>query len=117
MTESEAQRMMSALAQAIRLNVALTLSRAGQAGMTSSDIADAVGVPRNLMSSHLAVLSRACVVASVRSGRAVTYRIRNVAIEELADYLRALAASSLTPGRVAEASITPSVQSDDPHAA
>lgn len=106
MTEPEAQRMMSALAQAIRLKVALTLSRAGQTGMTSSDIADAVGVPRNLMSSHLAVLSRACVVASVRSGRAVTYRIRNEAIEELADYLRALAASALKPGCVAEASNT-----------
>lgn len=90
MNETEALMVMSALAQTTRMRVFRMLVESGDTGMGSSGIADAVGVPRNLMSSHLAVLSRAGVIASRKEGRSVTYTaVRSVAIA-LADHLRDL---------------------------
>lgn len=94
MTEGDAIRILSALAQTTRLRVVLALVTAGEAGMASSDIADGVGVPRNLMSSHLAVLSKAGAVVSSKRGRAVTYYVSSEAIGALAEYLLRLAAVS-----------------------
>ena len=90
-TEGDAIGILSALGQTTRLRVVLALVAAGDAGMASSDIADDVGVPRNLMSSHLAVLSKAGVVLSAKKGRAVTYTVSSDALGELADYVRRLA--------------------------
>ena len=90
MTEAEALEIMGALAQTIRLRVVLALAEAGEVGIGSGEIAHVLGVPRNLMSSHLAVLSKAGAVVSVKNGRAVTYRIRSQAITELAGYLSTL---------------------------
>lgn len=90
MNETEALTVMSALAQTTRMRVFVMLARAGNAGMGSGEIADAVDVPRNLMSSHLAVLSRAGVIASTKEGRSVTYTaVGSVAIA-LAEHLRSL---------------------------
>lgn len=90
MNETEALMVMSALSQTTRMRVFVMLAKAGNAGIRSSDIADAVGVPRNLMSSHLAVLSKAGAIASKKEGRSVTYTaVTSVAIA-LADHLRDL---------------------------
>lgn len=94
MTEDDAIRILSALGQTTRLRVVLALVAAGDAGMASSDIADDVGVPRNLMSSHLAVLSKAGAVVSSKRGRSVTYTVSSEAIGDLANYLLRLAAAS-----------------------
>ena len=90
MDEPEALKVMSALAQSTRLKVFVLLAETGDVGMGSGDIADALGVPRNLMSSHLAVLSKAGVIASTKEGRSVTYTaVGSVAIA-LAEHLRSL---------------------------
>jgi DNA-binding transcriptional ArsR family regulator len=87
MNETEALRVMSALAQATRMRVFVMLAKAGPVGMGSSDIADALGVPRNLMSSHLAVLSKAGAIASKKTGRAVIYTAVGRVVVALGDYL------------------------------
>jgi ArsR family transcriptional regulator len=97
MQETEALTIMSALAQSTRLKVLVLLSGPGSAGMASSDIADAVGVPRHLMSAHLAVLSRAGVVETQKAGRTVSYSVRRSAIRKLNAYLEALAETSTDP--------------------
>jgi DNA-binding transcriptional ArsR family regulator len=43
--------------------------------MPAGDIAGQLGVPANTMSSHLAVLSRAGLVASRKRGRSVIYAV------------------------------------------
>lgn len=90
MTEADALRILSATAQAIRFKVLIVLAQAGSDGMASSDIADKLGVPRNLMSSHLAILSKARVVVSAKGGRVVTYKVRTEAISDLVEFLTTL---------------------------
>lgn len=90
MIEAEALRMLAALGQTVRLKVVVALAGTGGTGLASSDIADLVGVPRNLMSSHLAVLSKAGVVAFSREGRGVIYSVRNEAIIELNEFIASL---------------------------
>lgn len=87
MTEADAMRMMAALGQPVRLAVLNALARAGAEGIASSDLADLVGVPRNLMSAHLAVLSKAEAVASRKDGRSVVYVMRTEAVSDLLEYL------------------------------
>jgi ArsR family transcriptional regulator, arsenate/arsenite/antimonite-responsive transcriptional repressor len=43
--------------------------------MPAGDIAEQLSVPANTMSSHLAVLSRARLVASRKQGRSVIYAV------------------------------------------
>lgn len=92
MEEAEALTVMSALAQSTRMRVFVLLLDAGPAGMGSSDIADAVGVPRNLMSSHLAVLSKAGAIVSTKNGRSVTYTAVADVVVALGDHLLELGA-------------------------
>jgi ArsR family transcriptional regulator len=90
MIETEALSMLSALAQPTRLGVITLLARVGDHGMASSEIADAIGVPRHLMSAHLAVLSKGGVVTARKAGRNVTYSVRTEAIVRLTDHLKDL---------------------------
>ena len=83
---------MSALAQATRLRIVVLLAAAGRDGMSSGDIADCIGVPRNLMSSHLALLSRAGVVGSQKTGRSVVYSVLPDRLLDVCAFLNALAA-------------------------
>jgi len=66
---------LSALAQESRLKVFRLLIRAGSAGMAAGDIARALQVPHNTMSSHLAILSRANLVSARKDGRSVIYAV------------------------------------------
>ena len=62
-----------ALAQETRLAVFRLLVEAGAEGMPAGDIARHLGTPHNTMSSHLAVLARAGLVASRRESRSIIY--------------------------------------------
>ena len=62
-----------ALAQDTRLAVFRLLVEAGAEGMPAGDIARRLGVPHNTMSTHLAVLARAGLVASRRESRSIIY--------------------------------------------
>jgi ArsR family transcriptional regulator, arsenate/arsenite/antimonite-responsive transcriptional repressor len=58
---------LGALAQESRLKVFRLLVRQGPAGMAAGDIARALSVPNNTMSSHLATLARLRVVPRRKS--------------------------------------------------
>jgi DNA-binding transcriptional ArsR family regulator len=66
---------LAALAQDSRLKVFRLVVRAGPSGMAAGDIARSLRVPHNTMSSHLAILSRARLVASRKEGRSVIYAV------------------------------------------
>ena len=82
-----AMRTMSALSQATRLAVFRRLVDALPDGMASGDIATATGTSPNSMSAHLAVLSRAGLVAAERVGRSAIYRAKPEPVAELSGFL------------------------------
>ena len=70
-----AVRQLGALAQETRLDVFRLLVRRGPDGAPAGEIARALGVPHNTMSSHLSILARAGLVAPRREGRSIIYRV------------------------------------------
>jgi DNA-binding transcriptional ArsR family regulator len=84
---STAIQALSALGQESRLLVFRLLVRRGPEGLASGDIAEQLNVPANTMSSHLAVLSRAGLVASRKQGRSVIYAIDVVGTRKLLAFL------------------------------
>lgn len=65
---------LAALAQSTRLEVFRLLVKHEPGGLAAGDIARALAIPQNTMSSHLAVLSRAGLVSAERFGRSIVYR-------------------------------------------
>src|ERR1700744_5100426 len=65
---------LAALAQSTRLEVFRLLVKHEPEGLAAGDIARALAVPQNTMSSHLAVLSRAGLVSARRFSRSIVYR-------------------------------------------
>jgi ArsR family transcriptional regulator, arsenate/arsenite/antimonite-responsive transcriptional repressor len=64
----------AALAQPTRLDVFRLLVQHEPEGLAAGDIAKALAVPQNTMSSHLSILSRAGLVSARRSSRSIVYR-------------------------------------------
>ena len=65
---------LAALAQSTRLDVFRLLAKHEPEGLAAGDIARAIAVPQNTMSSHLSILSRAGLVLAQRFGRRIVYR-------------------------------------------
>jgi DNA-binding transcriptional ArsR family regulator len=99
MEETEALRVLSALAHPTRLRVFTMLAAAADPGVSSGDIAQAIGVPANLMSSHLAILQRAGLLRSSKLGRAVIYAASPSAVNGLVDHLKHLTYAEGGPRR------------------
>ena len=78
---------LSALAQETRLATFRLLVEAGPGGVPAGDVARALGVPQNTMSTHLAVLARAGLVASRRESRSVIYRAEMEGVRALIGFL------------------------------
>ena len=78
---------LSALAQESRLRVFRLLVRCGPEGMSAGDIARALKVPANTMSSHLAILSRAGLIASRKQGRSIIYTVDFFGTRKLLSFL------------------------------
>ena len=74
MESEEAILALAALAQPTRLDVFRLLVKQEPAGLAAGDIAKALAVPQNTMSSHLAILSRAGLVSAKRFSRSIVYR-------------------------------------------
>ncbi len=70
-----ATKALGALAQDSRLRAFRLLVRSGTRGMAAGEIARAMEIPHNTMSSHLSVLLNAGLVESRREGRSIIYRI------------------------------------------
>ena len=77
----------AALAQSTRLGVFRLLVAREPEGMAAGAIARALGVPHNTLSTHLAVLSRACLVGAERRSRLIVYRARLATVRELTGFL------------------------------
>jgi DNA-binding transcriptional ArsR family regulator len=78
---------LAALAQPTRLEVFRLLVRHEPQGRPAGEIAEAVGVPANTLSSHLAVLARAGLVTSERRSRSIIYRANLEALRFLVLFL------------------------------
>jgi DNA-binding transcriptional ArsR family regulator len=65
---------LAALAQPTRLDVFRLLVQHEPEGLAAGDIAKAMAVPQNTMSSHLSVLARGRLVSAQRFGRSIVYR-------------------------------------------
>ena len=84
---STAIEALDALAHDTRLRVFRLLVQAGPNGLSAGDIADRLDARQNTMSSHLAKLHRAGIVASQRDGRHIIYRADYDAVSGLILYL------------------------------
>lgn len=74
MEKTDAIAALKALGQETRLDVFRVLVRAGPGGVAAGDLAERLGVRANTLSTHLAVLVRAGLIASEREGRTILYR-------------------------------------------
>lgn len=83
----KAIQVMSALAQPTRLEVFSRLARSAPEGLSAGDIAEQTNTPANTLSAHLAILSRAGLVTSVRHGRSIVYKAADGALQALIMFL------------------------------
>ena len=74
MESEQAILSLAALAQSTRLGVFRLLVKHEPNGLAAGEIARAIAVPQNTMSSHLSILSRAGLVLAQRFGRRIVYR-------------------------------------------
>lgn len=84
---NEATRALGALSQESRLQAFRLLVRSGADGLRAGEIARALGIPHNTMSSHLAILANAGLVDSRRESRSVIYSIDFDGTRELLAFL------------------------------
>ncbi len=74
MEQENAILALAALAQSTRLETFRLLVRHEPHGLPAGDIARALAVPHNTMSTHLNILARAGLVSSERRSRLIVYR-------------------------------------------
>jgi len=74
MKKTQALEALSALSQETRLDVLRLLIKVQPEAVAAGVIARQVDVPPSTMSAHLAILSRAGLVTSERSGRVISYK-------------------------------------------
>lgn len=77
----------AALAQPTRLDVFRLLIGHEPEGLPAGEIARQMSVPHNTMSTHLAVLTRAGLIAAERHSRSIIYRARLEAVGALTAFL------------------------------
>ncbi|MYZ48383.1 ArsR/SmtB family transcription factor [Propylenella binzhouense] len=77
----------AALAQPTRLDAFRLIVENEPEGLPAGEVARRLAVPHNTMSSHLAVLARAGLVAGERRSQSIIYRARLERVRELATYL------------------------------
>ena len=77
----------SALAQATRLETFRHLVRHEPAGVPVGELALAIGVPQNTMSTHLRILANAGLIVGERQSRSIVYRADLSAFRELAVFM------------------------------
>ena len=87
MDSSQATDRLAALAQLSRLEAFRLLLRAGPGGLAAGDIARALEVPHNTLSTHLAILVGAGLLLSRREGRRVIYSVDFEGLRELLSFL------------------------------
>lgn len=89
MKNRRAVRRLAALAHEHRLAAFRLLVRAGPEGRAAGEIAAALGLAPSSLSFHVAALSEAGLVRSVREGRSIRYRVAVDGFRELLEFLTA----------------------------
>ena len=87
MESSDAIAVFSALSQPTRLAGFRLLMEHEPAGLPAGEVAGALGVPQNTMSSHLAILVRAGLITAERDGRTILYRAELGRVREITGFL------------------------------
>lgn len=87
MDQTSAIESLAALAQETRLAAFRLLVEAGREGMPAGEIARALGVPHNTMSTHLAILTRAGLVTAQRDSRRMIHAARLEGLGALMGFL------------------------------
>ncbi len=87
MDASDALLSLAALGQPARLTAFRLLVEAGPDGLPAGEIAQRLEVPHNTLSTHLALLARAGLVAAERHGRSVVYRSDIGGVRRLVEFL------------------------------
>lgn len=87
MQDELAVDMLAALAQGTRFKTFRILMRAGPDGMPAGEIADALAVPQNSLSSHLKIMTTAGLITCRRDGRSLLYAVSIDATNDLIGYL------------------------------
>jgi DNA-binding transcriptional ArsR family regulator len=78
---------LSALAQPTRLRAFQRLVRAEPKGISVGKLAQQLSVPQNTLSTHLAILSRAGLIAAERQERSILYRPQLKLVSRLTVFL------------------------------
>lgn len=86
----ELSNRLSAMGHETRLRIIQALAERPE-GMSSTEIAEHVGVMPTNTSSHLSILRAAGLVSSEKKGRVVTYRFEKDMLKQLVDQISALA--------------------------
>lgn len=87
MNNTTAVSKLDALAQETRLRIFRLLVEAGPAGRNAGAIAEALAIPPNTLSFHIAQLSRADLVGARQEGRFIFYSANFAAMDDLIAYL------------------------------
>ena len=87
MESTEAVSGFGALAQETRLSALRLLVKYEPKGLAAGELARQLDVPQNTLSTHLAVLSHAGLVKSMRVGRSIIYRAQLNQVQELVLHL------------------------------
>ncbi|MGV8954365.1 MAG: ArsR/SmtB family transcription factor [Cypionkella sp.] len=87
MESNHAIDVFAALSQATRLDTFRLLMQHEPNGLPAGEIARALDVPQNTMSSHLAILTRAGLIQAERHSRSIVYRAVVDRVREIASFL------------------------------
>jgi DNA-binding transcriptional ArsR family regulator len=87
METDAAVRALAALAQEHRLALFRLLVRAGEAGLTAGQLAEAAGISPTGLSFHVKELQRAGLVTQRREGRFIRYRLAVAGMRDLLTFL------------------------------
>ena len=87
MEPSAALDVFAALSQPTRLEAFRLLMQHEPDGLAAGDIARRLDVPQNTLSTHLAILARAGLIASERHSRSIVYRAVVERVCEIAVFL------------------------------
>ena len=87
MDAKKSQAAFAALAQPTRLKAFRKLIAAHPDGLPAGEIAQFCKVPHNTMSTHLAALTRAGLIAVARDGRSMNYRANLDGFRGLIDFM------------------------------
>ncbi|OJF93317.1 ArsR/SmtB family transcription factor [Pararhizobium antarcticum] len=87
MEQEDAILALAALAQSTRLETFRLLVRHSPDGLPAGEIARALAIPHNTMSTHLNILSRVGLLSAERRSRVIVYRADVPRLRELMLYL------------------------------